>query len=133
MKLSLGYMAGYFDGEGSIGLYKTLKYKNRRTPVWAYSRRITVTNTYLPILKKFKKLFGGSILEYSDKHRHKRCYYWKLNSKSMIINFLNFIYPSLHEKKRQARLMLKSCQHPGDEERIYLELKRLKKIGTKTV
>ena len=44
------YLAGFFDGEGSIAV-------NRQ----GWKIVISITNTYLPILKEFQKRFGGQI------------------------------------------------------------------------
>lgn len=94
------YLAGFFDGEGSISLIKN-KEKSGKV---GFQLVIHLSNTNLKILEKYKELFGGSI--YITKRlteRHKQAYYWTARSKTALM-FLEKIKPYLFIKKRQAIL-----------------------------
>ena len=53
------YLAGFVDGEGSIGISRLLNptQPGRRTPV--YTPIVTVTNTNKCIISFIKSIFGG--------------------------------------------------------------------------
>ncbi len=107
----LVYFAGFFDGEGSIGIYKD----NRND---SYSSAFFVTNTNIEVLKWIKNRFGGIILFHGEKGRvigygskgviHKSTkdsYRWKLdvhNVKSLLPDLI----PHLMVKKQEAITML---------------------------
>jgi len=89
------YAAGFVDGEGSIYLSKS------------YHPYVEVGNSYLPILELFQERWGGAISHPKKartdvKERHR----WYLGSPATIRPFLDDILPFLHEKRRQAALML---------------------------
>lgn len=125
------YVAGLFDGEGSIGIYKTKGSKDPRyksgfkTASWV--RFVSVTNTYKPVLEMLKEQYGGRIhqIRKADGH-YKNCYQWILGSKIAISDFLNDIYQELYEKRRQAVIMINECTGWTETEDAARELKELK-------
>lgn len=130
MKISTGYMAGYFDGEGCIGIYRNKgsacsRYKSGHKPA-SWVRHVGITNTYWPLLNKFKKLFGGRLYELKGAGRNKPCYSWILGAKDEIVNFLGFLYPCLVEKKEQALVMIAECRGKESTWRAAVNLKTLK-------
>ena len=127
------YIAGYFDGEGSIGLYRSLgstdpRYlSGRKSPSWV--RTVGISNTYLPTLRELYSEFGGSlrILKETDGHK-KRIYSWTIGSKDSIARFLSKIVPHLREKGPQAQLMLSIIAGKVDEFEAAIKLKELKHV-----
>jgi hypothetical protein len=131
MKLSTGYIAGYFDGEGCIGIYRNRGSKDSRyksgfkTPCWI--RSVSIVNTHLPTLIKLRDMFGGGFRRIVKDEKYKPCYQWTLGAKHEIGNFLNFIYPSLQEKKPQAKLMIEECLGKRRTWSVAKKLKSLKR------
>lgn len=142
-KLSLEYIAGLFDGEGCIGLYRSkggtrdFRFTDEsklKPPSWI--RVVTIAGTYLPTLKIFKQMFGGRVRQVKSANSEKNLkttYEWIIGAKKDIINFLETIAPFLQEKKVQAILMLDFVKSvPLDHDkgfRIMEELKKLKKVS----
>jgi len=102
--LTIAYLAGIFDGEGSVYINKTssphsLKLWERKTP--NYALNCGVTNSYRGVLEIFQKLFGGSIY---DRKSH-QVYDYRIDrimAKEMLKNLL----PYLVIKKEQARIAI---------------------------
>lgn len=81
--IKLAYIAGFFDGEGSVGSY------NRR-------HLVTISNTDIRPLQECSKLWGGKIsvvLKSKVKNAHMDIYNWKLyghNAKQFLEDILPF-------------------------------------------
>ena len=106
----LAWMAGFFDGEGSIELGV---YRNKRTNTMYFKRRVCVANTDLNVLNLFRTNFGGCIYESSFSKKNikwKQMYYWNVATKQSI-SFIRAIYPYLRVKKQRADLyiMFEDC------------------------
>ena len=56
-QLSAAYLAGLFDGEGS--LFITVRVVPRKSPTHAL--KLVITNTYKPILERIQRQFGGAV------------------------------------------------------------------------
>jgi hypothetical protein len=136
--LSLEYVAGFFDGEGSIGMYrnkgsKCSRYKSGyKSPCWI--RSVHITNSYLPVLEQLQQQFGGSL--HIVKHQtepkvtgNKDTWNWGFGAKQDILAFLLLIRPFLIEKAEQADLMIQECRGAPREESVSIaqKLKELKK------
>ena len=125
------YCAGFFDGEGSVGVY---------------SRRYvcTVSNTDIRPLKKFIEMWGGK-LHIQQKSKLKGAnmdvFHWHLYGQNCR-DFLNEIYPHTIVKKDQIKLFLEVLdvlpigrgkrRNPGVNEFIDLHaerIRRLKRMG----
>lgn len=123
------YIAGYFDGEGTIGLYRNKGSKCNRyrsgfkPPSWI--RVVSIVNTYKIIFDELKLNYGGRISKKKLTSK-KICYEWIIGAKKDILFFLNDILPFLREKKQQAILMIKACKDEIDNNFVEKELKRLK-------
>ena len=96
------YLAGIFDGEGSIHINKTssphcLKLWQRISP--NYSLNCGVTNSHFGILELFKNNFGGGIY---DRKAH-RVYDYRID-KIIAKNMLEILLPYLIIKKEQAKI-----------------------------
>lgn len=130
----IAWAAGFFDGEGSIGIYATGK--------TGYQYRLSVQvsqkgNT--DSLEKFKELFGGQI---SCQDKSQNYWRWMVYSRQAG-NMLEIILPYLVVKKKQAEVAL-SFQgrrlksggihlnlelHRKLDQEDYLLLRSLKKVG----
>lgn len=85
------YAAGFFDGEGTVGVYTS---GARKTGYMS----VRIIQKYPEVLKQFKGRYGGSLSQGS------RGYWtWKLHG-GLAVRFLMHIIPFLIEKKRQAEL-----------------------------
>lgn len=124
------YLAGFFDAEGCIGIYRQKGSPNPRyksgfkSPCWI--RVVAVTNTYYPVLQSYKTRFGGWIHELKNAARNKKCWAWTISSKSDIDFCLNTLLPDLSEKKPQAKLMLSAINNAALEQGIAIRLKEAK-------
>jgi hypothetical protein len=133
-KIDLSYIAGFFDGEGYIGILK------RKRKEWntEYFLQISIGQKDGAIMNWIKESFGGNI--YLVKRDNS--YSWIVSNK-VAHNFLKNIIPFLKYKKPQAELGLQFYKNrdlrrpiPQTElerrEMIYQEMKSLKKIFTKS-
>lgn len=94
--LSPAYYAGFFDGEGSVGLYK-LQGKNGVGIVLSTE----IVNTYEGVLKPLPELFGGIITKKESKNPlWQDAYRWRLSS-DKAITFLEWIHPYTVVKHKQ--------------------------------
>ncbi len=128
-------MAGFFDGEGYIGLLKRI----RRGKYLEYFVQISIGQNDGAIVDWIKDNFGGNC--YLVKRDNS--FYWTISNRGAY-QFLKRITPFLRYKKPQAELALKYFdeqlprkQSLSKEEfvrrgEIYEELKGLKKIFTKS-
>lgn len=113
------YFAGFFDGEGSVIIYK------RKTPVnypkregsrcgvgvtIPYRIHVTVTNTNYAIVKDFKAAFGAACPPYPTSHSLKRKNHrpaWKwFASCQKAAAFLRAVLPYLRVKRLEAEVAL---------------------------
>lgn len=128
----LSYMAGFFDGEGCMGVYWD-KIKNNKK---RYYPMIKLTNNNKSILKEFEDRFEGGIYKH---HTSRQCWDWVIKGGKKTTYFLEIMTPYLRQKKEQAETLMEFCNTitPGNtpitpELQIYREklsnkLKRLKK------
>ncbi|SRR6266568_4060094 len=145
--MDIQYLAGYFDGEGSISIQKWEGVKRPGSNVTtSYQLHIKVTNTYRVVLGEFQQRFGGKVMSrgVSKQFPNSRPVYdWAIGGK-LARTFLTEILPYLVEKRPQAELTLqmpynrdwhrsftdrkRSPEEKALQERIYQEVKRLKYI-----
>ena len=91
------YLAGYFDGEGSVSILSW----NKQKP-WLVQIRITATNTHRQSLKTFQMAYGGKIRRARKKGPHnKACYYWIAVAKDAHWALCHML-PWLQIKRRKA-------------------------------
>ncbi len=129
------YLAGFFDGEGYIGLLKRIK----RKKYLEYFVQIAIGQNDGATLDWIKDNFGGNC--YLIKRDNS--FYWSASNRAAY-TILKEIYPFLRYKKPQAELAIKyfeeqlprkqalSDNEMDRREEIYIELKRLKKVFTKS-
>ena len=104
-KIDLAYLAGFFDGEGSCGLYTT---KGRIQPdgsrqEYFYSR-VSIGNTDREIPALCKEIFGGG-LSTEQPLKGLIVYRWNATGENAN-NFLRQIVHYLKQKKVRAKLLL---------------------------
>mgnify|MGYP001576637658 CR=1 FL=1 len=109
--ISDAYAAGFIDGEGSIGITRSLRPRYAVTKE-QYAVRIAVGNTYKPILDMLVECYGGQVVEKRSHNpwSRKPMYHWLLTG-SKAIECLRKLYPHLVEKRERAWLALEfACQ-----------------------
>ena len=91
------YIAGFFDGEGSIGLYKNGQgtYHLRTQLTQNVNKFSTMFLNYL------MNIYGGNLTQQITSHGIK--YNWQLNSEKAVM-FLQEIEPFLFFKKEQSEI-----------------------------
>lgn len=96
---SLGYIAGFFDGEGSIGIYKSGSGSfYLRTQL---TQNVSTLSTAL--LEDICARWGGNLSVQKTSHGEK--YNWQLNGKRAA-KFLSDIVQELYLKKDQAEIAI---------------------------
>ena len=130
--LSLEYVAGYFDGEGCISLYK--HHKNQELSGYLrYGLYCRVASVNPKILELFKKYFGGSISKRVARHEnHRDTYCWSISAKKAD-HFLTTLYDFFKLKKAEAKLALEYRKKSYyeiwvDHEYYVKEMSRLKRL-----
>lgn len=122
----LAYIAGFFDGEGTLGIFKT---RNR------YELRADITNTCLPALLWIKEKLGGlgSICGYGQNQRRDRKTPYKLRfSPRQAKKFLELIWSFLLEKRVRA-LMAIEYQNKKEDGLMTPELTKLYRMVVRTL
>lgn len=116
------YLAGLFDGEGTLGVYK------QKTT--GYRRTAGITNTYMPVLEAFRSRFGGNIYpQRKATTTHKATWGWELQNGPEIMLFLYKIRPHLTIKAEQVDVMLTYLEGNLDKDTAVSQLKELKHQG----
>ena len=106
----VAWLAGIFDGEGSVGIYAR-KFKGR--PYTNYTMRITITNTSIALLDKIKAILDHKGLSYyvkeNERQNHKN---WRPRWQMLFTGFsrtylfLKLIRPYVVGKAREVDLAL---------------------------
>src|SRR5258708_36540022 len=108
---TLAYVAGLFDGEGSIVIGCSLKKADRRNP--AYWLQVGITNTDRELIDWLHNTFGGHISDNShgpSRKEQRPCWAWRIMSKEAK-GFLIRILPYLRTKKQQALIAIEFQEH----------------------
>ncbi len=109
MNLSLAYVAGLFDGEGSIFIAE--KHRRHQPPV-SHIMTVTITNTNLKILRDIKAQFGGSVSgPQKPAHKQEKIFYGWRASSLIGRRFLEEIYPYLRIKSNAAWIAICFQEH----------------------
>lgn len=98
--LNMAYFAGFFDADGSLGVYRdSHQPKNRPPMLERYGLRTNVTNQNKQLLLGFKALWGGGV------YRQLRGWCWMISSWKAYY-FLSDILPHIVHKRDQIELAL---------------------------
>jgi len=95
------YIAGLFDGEGSITILRLKSNEKCRRVSSIHNLNIRIANTNKEVLEMVKELFGGGL--HISNRTHRICYSWTASG-NIAWNFLKHIIPFLRIKKQQAQL-----------------------------
>lgn len=90
--MNLAYIAGFFDGEGSVGFTRC------RSSVYP---RVMIVNTNLPVLCSIQRRFGGDIRPLSLRKKGWKVGYVLRLGWSVAVNFLDKISPWVVVKAKQ--------------------------------
>lgn len=98
-ELDLSWLAGFIDGEGTIGLY--------RHPD-GFVASVVISNTNLPVLLHVFRLTGcgGIYKKPTRKSGHVQGYHFRVNERTAVDALVRRLLPHLRIKKSQAELMI---------------------------
>lgn len=95
------WMAGFFDGEGSLSIRLRFDRKNNIH----FTRRICITNTSRKMVDIFYDEFGGFIREVKPKKPNRKIVYvWILNGGNDGDIFVSALMPFINLKKRHFEI-----------------------------
>ena len=144
--IDINYLAGFFDGEGTVIIQRG--FNRRRSGTYPYYQlRVGISSTHCTILLEVQEQFGGKVgTNKPNPNQTKPSHYWWASGQTAR-DFLMKITPHLREKRPQAELALqlpfikerqKSFEDrrqrtPEDrelQEHIWAEVKRLKHVSS---
>jgi len=104
-KLDLNYLAGFFDGDGSISIKRQNHPQSTRGV--CYTLQVAVTNTNKEIVEHFKKVWKAGHIQTKTplKQTHKTAYVWRVTGRTAKM-VLEPLLPFLRVRKEQAVLAL---------------------------
>jgi hypothetical protein len=142
--LDISYVAGFFDGEGSVGIYKNGQGQGRTLRVQI------VQNCCIPVdnmLREWAEEWGASMTVMVNKSRKSQAWNWQISGEKAVI-FLQAIRPHLHLKKDQVdlaidwyvtrpkiqrdsrgRLIPRDVGRVQYDDQVALQLKAMKRVG----
>lgn len=124
--LSWPWIAGFFDGEGSVSYYKS-------GPKGYPQTRISIASTDRFVLEAIQSFTGvGAILPQKKADgRHKQLWAWHVGKGSDVEAVLLGMLPHLVVQKDRALLLLEACKpmSPKRRDEIFEQLKILDKRG----
>ncbi len=140
-ELEKAYIAGIFDGEGTIGFYGGKSQD--------FSLRLKLGNTNLEVVEWIQQHCGGWITSRVLKVSKKTFWEWSIKRRADVVDILKAIQPYLIVKRTQADLLVDFLENEGvlprrgapekrssmlrDRETVINELKRLKTVQTSVV
>lgn len=109
MGKDLSYIAGFFDGEGSISLSWQKRSNTLRKRVCR--SQISIGNTDYPVLKYIQSCLGGTIHPIRQKNDcWEASWAWKASTKEAA-TIIERLLPYLRVKAAQAKLLIEYQQH----------------------
>ena len=100
-----GYLAGFIDGEGSVGI------TSRRTGD-GLTPAVCIANTHLPTMNFLSGLFGHVVLRSTVQAKPGTKLLYRLEFKAVadVLHLLEVIYPCLITKRREADVVMRFCR-----------------------
>ena len=92
-----GYIAGFFDGEGSVGLYPKKS---------GFALKLSFTQRKPTVLLWLHGVFGGAFVSVDRTERSNQYYELRYESRASVLAMLDVIAPYVQEKKEQVDLVL---------------------------
>lgn len=98
------WLAGFFDGEGSIFYYIPSHLKHLGTKAY----KLAIPNTHLQSLEKCKNITGAGRIntKYKETERNKAQWSWNVDARADIIEILRQIFPFTITKNDKIREIL---------------------------
>lgn len=112
MALDINYIAGIFDGEGSIGIHKRTVKDASLGYLYYPKIRLGMTGEGVKVVELLKEQFGGYTEWRHYTKDQKDLLTWTLTSKLGISSFLTQVIPHLIVKRAQAQ---KTLEFLGDQ------------------
>lgn len=100
------YFAGFFDGEGSIIIYKRNGKVMPSGQTMPHNLRVCLSNTDRAIMKWVHATFGGLMRETAPYGNNARAWKWTLQTRAAGI-LLDAMVPFLRVKRAEARVALR--------------------------
>jgi hypothetical protein len=120
------YFAGYFDAEGSLGVFPANAGRS-------WCTRINFGQTNPAVLRQLHSFYGGTLGQTRRQHANWRSQtHWVLSRFNIIACFLEDLRPHLGEKRDQVEAVLSrfSTRMPApDARKLIRDLKRMKKTA----
>lgn len=111
--IELSYLAGFFDGEGCVGVKKPSPKRGQHMPY------ATVSQVRPEVLQRFKSAFGGNI-RFAAKCGKNGIWCWHHAGAKGVVPFLREIEPYLLVKRAEAQVVIEA----------FSVMVRVKKAGT---
>ena len=109
------YLAGFIDGEGTLGVYYIKNDHARKSDKRYYSLRLSISNTNQEILANLHAIWGGNLsLNKQNGHGTLSLYSLAWQAQPKVIEVLELIIPYLKLKKEKAILLLEYCKSRQD-------------------
>jgi hypothetical protein len=90
--LSDEYVAGLFDGEGTVSVYCFTQTRKSGNSYRRYQLTVVLTNTHRPVLDRIRVQYGGFIVKHQSRMGRRQCYRW-MASAHIAQRFLSAIQP----------------------------------------
>ena len=119
--ITLAYIAGLFDGDGSIYICKA---PPRKSKFPSHFLVMSIHSSRLDIIYWLKETFGGYIRKGSN-NKHQVLIWTKSAIQGRV--FLELIYPYLRMKKEQAKFAIEFQKEKESKNRKALTLKEIRK------
>lgn len=101
-EITKAWMAGFFDGEGSIIIERHNPRPLKGYPSPRYTLRVMAVNTVYSALEPFKMYFGGQLIK-TKRGTNRPIYLWEIRSR-LAMKFLEVMLPYFKLKQKQAEL-----------------------------
>jgi hypothetical protein len=107
---AIAYLAGLFDGEGSVNIFKQSNRKDRINP--GYFLEISIGNTHKGVLQWVLENFGGRLTQNAEQYTKRNHPTWRWRASSNEASeVLTIMLPYLVVKKEQALLAVEFQKH----------------------
>jgi len=131
------YLAGFFDGEGTLGVYKVSD-PRRKTGGFYYRVNMKIVNTHKGVIFGLCEKYGGSTVVYHPRQgQAQTAYTWSVNKADLQLEILLDIFPYLIVKKEQAEIVIEFLrvmketrwQGQGGKQRTGLAIQKYERLN----